>query len=223
MSKLQQTIEQLYDVFADVRKPHHIDACPCCATNSEINTLLSKKLRELTSAELGSYASNALSTVGGVDDYLYFLPRILEITATDIKWWPLPEVTARAVHSSKLQAWPVVRREALEVYLFALIETIIEKGKYDQLDSWLCAIGRMEIEIHPYLKIIQNSKEAVLAIFNENANSLPRNKLSNAFWELPSRAHEDILDWLHSVPVMMIPLEAYGYIMPERKPYYSTG
>ncbi len=74
-------------------KPSSIQGCPCCVDNKEICSLLSTPLREITGGELSSYSSSAFLTVGREADYLYFLPRIVEIGFTEAGWWPDIEVT----------------------------------------------------------------------------------------------------------------------------------
>ena len=97
MHTLSDAIEALYQAFAVMPKPKHIDGCPCCIDRKETGVLLGKALRTITPEEMASYASSAFLTVGEVADYLYFLPRIIEITATEPSWWPDPEVTGRAM------------------------------------------------------------------------------------------------------------------------------
>jgi hypothetical protein len=213
MHKIQEKIEQLYRAFAKIPRPRHIDGCPCCVDKKNVRALLDKNLRAITPQELTSYASSALLTVGEVADYLYFLPRILEITAIDSSWWPDPEVTGRAIRSTNPDSWTASQRGALNQYLEAVIGSLIESEDYCPLDGWICAIARMRFDVMPYLKQIEKSPAAVLAYFEDNAGSLPRNKLSNSFWELPCPAHDAILDWLFSPEIAKIPYEAYGYLI----------
>ena len=213
MLALCDAIEQLYRAFASAPKPRHIDGCPCCIDRKEIHVLLGKSLRAITPDEMASYASSAFLTVGDVADYLYFLPRILEISATDSSWWPDPEVTGRAIRSSSPQAWNAPQRAALNAFLESVIGTAIEAGDYFLLGGWICAIARMGFDVWPYLEQIAGCREAVLAFFESNAESLPRNKLSNTFWELPCPGHDAVVDWFFSPEIAKIPFEAYGCVL----------
>jgi hypothetical protein len=213
MQNSKDTIEQLYRAFAKVQRPRHIDGCPCCIDKKEIHVLLTKGLRAITPQELAPYASSAFLTVGEVADYLYFLPRILEITATDPSWWPYPEVTGRAIRSANPESWTNAQRSALNQYLEAAIGSAIESGDYSRLDDWMCAIARMGFDVVPYLTQIAKSPAAILAYFEQNAESLPRNKLSNAFWELPCPAHDAIINWFFSPEIAKIPFDAYGCVL----------
>jgi hypothetical protein len=213
MHNIQDTIEQLYRAFAKNPRPRHIEGCPCCIDKKEISILLAKSLRAITPQELASYASSAFLTVGAVADYLYFLPRILEITATDSSWWPYPEVTGRAIRSANPDLWTDAQRSALNQYLEAVIGSVIEFGDYHSLDGWMCAIARMGFGVRQYLRQIAKSPAAVLAYFKENVGSLPQNKLSNAFWELPCPAHDAIVNWFFSPEIMKISFDAYGCVL----------
>lgn len=217
MHSIQDSIEHLYRAFEKIPRPQQIDGCPCCIEDKEICTLLSKGLRALTPDELKSYASSAFLTVGEVDDYLYFLPRILEITATDSLWWPSPEVTGRAIRDTNPDSWTDDQRSALKQYLESVIDSVIETGEHSLLDSWMCAIGRMGLDVTPYLNQIAESPAAVLAYFEENVRSLPRNELSYSFWKLPCPAHDTIVNWFYSPEISKIPFEAYGCILTRAK------
>jgi hypothetical protein len=177
----------------------------------EIPALLRPKLREIDPKALSNYASSALLTVGDVADYLYFLPRILEITATDTTWWPSPEVTARAIRSAGVEAWPAARREALTEFLAAKFRHLLESGNLCEIDCWMCAIARMDLDVRPYLDIIAASRDAVLSYFDENVNCLRKGRLCNVFWELLCPGHDAIVRWFQSEPIRRIPREEYGF------------
>lgn len=197
---LAATIGRLYDAFA-VPKPQAIDGCPCCIDRNGVDVRLGTPLRELSPDAPASYASSAFLTVGEVADYLYFLPRILEVTATDLAWWPDPEVTGRAVHAAGVLAWPADRRAALDGFLAAVVGDAIRTAGTWRLDSWLCAIGRMGLDVGPYLDQVATAPGAVRDYHRHNADGLSRGRLSNLFWEPPDPAHDTILRWLRSPEV----------------------
>jgi hypothetical protein len=73
-------IERLYQLFSRYKCPRQLEGCPCCTTAEEAQPLVRKPLRTIAAPELEHYASKALTTWGTLDDYKYFLPRILELT-----------------------------------------------------------------------------------------------------------------------------------------------
>jgi hypothetical protein len=213
MRTLNDAIERLYWVFS-APEPVHIDGCPHCIQWKNIGVLLGKSLRAITPQELAPYATSAFLTVGDQADYLYFLPRILEITATEPSWWPDPEVTGRAIRTAKPETWIEAQRTALNDYLESVVGNAIQSGQYYLIDDWICAIARMGFDVAPYLAEVAKCPAAVLEYFEANVKSLPQNKLTNAFWELPSAAHDAIVDWFFSEEISRITSVAYGYDLP---------
>lgn len=212
VSTLEQAIDRLYPAFADVPKPRRIDGCPCCIEQKNINVLLSSPLRLLTPDDLSAYAASAFLTVGTVADYLYFLPRILEISV-GAYWWPDIAVTGRAIAATEPRSWSRSHRSALLGFLHAVIGWSVASGEHSQLDGWLCAIAHMGLDVRPILGQVAKSPATVLAYFEINATCLRQNKLCNPFWKLPCDGHDAIVRWFKSEPIRKIPLEAYGYIM----------
>ncbi|MES2505924.1 MAG: hypothetical protein V4599_04420 [Verrucomicrobiota bacterium] len=211
MPTLEDAISQLYEAFADVPKPMDIDACPCCVDSKNLCTLTSLPLRDIPADDLGPYAASAFLTVGDVPDYLYFLPRILECSARLEFWWPDPEVTGRAIANTHPAEWPAPRRAAFHQFLSSQVSHLLEQADSgSELDSWLCAIARMGLDVRPFLSQIEPSLPHVLSFYEANANQLTERKLANAFWELPNEGHDQILAWFGSEPVSDIILQAYG-------------
>src|SRR6185312_771726 len=145
---LQQAIKGVYDAFSDFPKPTTVDGCPCCIDKTGISVLLSKPLRDLSPNDLTHYASSVLLTVGAVEDFLYFLPRILEILACEPSWWPDPEVVSRAIHTSGFHSWTNSHRNSVLRYFEEVIhELLATEGSGFELDSWICALGRLHIDL----------------------------------------------------------------------------
>jgi hypothetical protein len=211
MDRLQSSIARLYVAFEAVPRPRHIDGCPCCIGEKNIDKLLESELADISPKDMSPYAASAFLTVGGVADYLYFLPRILDISATDEFWWPDPEVTARAISSSGIEQWSTKQLDALADYLESMIATAIERGEYHKIDGWMCAIARMGLSVHPYLAMIEAAPQAVLGYFDDNATCLPKGRLCNPFWDLPCEEHDVIVNWFHSQEVRQIVFDAYRF------------
>ncbi|MEN3942331.1 hypothetical protein WJU23_13615 [Prosthecobacter sp. SYSU 5D2] len=204
----------LYEAFADIPRPSEIDACPCCVDSKNLCVLTSLPLRDISADDLGPYAASAFLTVGDVPDYLYFLPRIMECSALNEFWWPVPEVTGRAIANTHPTEWPAPRRVAWHNFLSALIAHLLNQADSgSEIDSWLCAMARMELDLHPFLTQIEQSPPHVLSFYEANANHLTQLKLANQFWDLPNAGHDQILAWFGSENVGDIVFQAYGVIL----------
>lgn len=214
MSALHKAIDELYAAFSEVPKPQHIDGCECCVDENGLKRLLSFPIREIPPEVLSPYASSALLTVGSVNDYLFFIPRILHVSATDSSFWPDPEITGRAIEKTNVSGWPKSRRSALESFFTNVVRHWLHPDRHHHIDSWLCAIAYAGLDTTTYLSNIAQSKDAVLEYFNENAEDLPHRKLSNPFWELPNSGHDAIVNWFYSSEIQTIVFEASGCKLP---------
>lgn len=211
---LSRSIENLYREFSTVPRPSTIPACPCCLSPEEIAILLSAPLRAIPSDDLSSYASSAFLTVAEKDDYLYFLPRILELSIIDETFsWPSFEVTGRAIKDAGLQHWSSSMRNALTDFMFSVVEHIVRSAEHWKIDEWMCGIGRMELDVKPFLGLIEQDPNAVLGYWKDNSGKLDRGLLGNEFWEPPNAQHDEIVRWFQSPKINLIYAEAYGYRM----------
>ena len=210
MDSLADTLEALYAAFGDVPKPPKIDGCPCCLDQKEICTLLSRPLRELTGGELASYPASAFLTVGSTDDYLYFLPRILEIGCVESGWWPDLEITGRAIGETMPSTWPAHRLDALTDFLHAALQAAIEEEDGWGIEEIICSIARMGLDVTLFLQRIETSTEALLAYHERNSQELAKSKLDNAFWDKELPGVHVVVEWFKCDRVSRLIQGAYG-------------
>ena len=217
MNALEAAIDELYSAFGKIRKPRHIKSCPCCADEDAIEALLSFDVRYVPAEVLNPYARSALLTVGSPEDYVYYLPRILHLHATDEQFHPDPELTGRAISEPTMEDWPENRKQAIQNFFGHLIRRSLHPDHHLYLDSWMCMIGNARIDVKPYLSDIENARSAALYYFEENAETLPDRRLANVFWDMPNLRHDEIVDWFHSPAIRKIPFEEYGYQFPSSR------
>ncbi len=80
--KLKISIEKLYETFAKYQGLSKLEGSPLYGDLNNWNKQLrSKKLRELTDEDLSRFAGKVILTWGDENDYRFYLPRILELTA----------------------------------------------------------------------------------------------------------------------------------------------
>jgi hypothetical protein len=190
----------LYAAFCDVPRPITVVGCPCCLAEKGIDVLLSKPLRSLSPDEISHYAASAFLTVGAVEDFLYFLPRIMEILVSNTNWWPSPEVVTRAIHTAGFHSWPDSRRKALLRCFDEVINELLatERSGVD-LDSWICALGRLHIDLAPYLARIALNTARLIELYEVNSEDLTDGFLSNSFWDdAPQEQKKQVFDLFRS-------------------------
>ncbi len=168
-------------------------------------------MREISPEDLGEYASSVFLTRGALPDFLYFLPRLLEIAATDWEWWPGPEILGRALKDARFKSWSIPHTGALVLYLDAVLdEAVARENAGGWIDSWICALGKMYDDITPGLERLIQHPPLVLSFYEQNSACLAKGKLSNSFWDHSSPTYRQTLHWFHSREVQSIIKSAYG-------------
>src|SRR6266516_2556115 len=208
---LQQAIEEIYNAFRDVPRPTTVDGCPCCIDEKEISILLSKPLRGLSPDDLTHYAASAFLTVGAVEDFLYFLPKILEILASNRDWWPDPEVVTRAIHTAGFHSWSDSRKKALSRYFDAVTSDLLAtEDSGFELDSWICALGRLHIDLTPFLARIAANRPRLVELYEVNSQPLVDGRLANGFWDEAPQEQKQVVGWFQSAETKKLIEGQYG-------------
>jgi hypothetical protein len=185
-ARLGNALEAVYRAFARP-VPEVITGCPCCISTRGIDILLTTPLRELTGQQLWRYVSGAFLTVGGEDDFRYFLPRILDIAVSDPGNSNEPEIVIGKLSLAEWRAWSATEQGVLEEFLdawfeWALARDLAEVGKGwtgTEAESVLCGAARAGLPLQRWLIHLNDPIAApVLADWKER---FP-NQLS-AFWE----------------------------------------
>jgi len=191
--------EPLYASFSKHTKPKSIDACKCCVNADEITLLLGKNLREISAAEISNYASSVFLTAGSKSDFMYFFPRILELSLTDKFNWPDPEVVFNSVLNSEYDSWSEYQKDTVNFLLKDKFNELFETDEDgSDIEQWLCAISRVEPSISYYLDLIENHTDiTVLHRFVDwNSDAIPSNKLANEFWDKCPEQEKQVVVWL---------------------------
>ena len=206
--KALEAIDNLYEVFGEFPKPLNIEGCPCCVDEKDTFTLLSKPLRSLTDQELSSYASSLFLTVGDEADFRYFLPRIFEISANEVGWWPDPEIVLGKLRRAGWNSWTPKEREAILKFIDAVLDDCMKDSQSD-IDTWVCAIAHCVDDMIPYLEKIKQNTESLIRLYEENSQALIKGKLSNAFWEDARDKGVQVIEWFNSPEIIKIINEYY--------------
>ncbi len=126
--KLEILIERLYNTFAKYQAKSTLEGSPLYddlyAWNKELR---SKKLRELTDEDLSRFAGKVILTWGDENDYRYYLPRILELTAelkTPYDIWTLYS----RLEDAQWRTWDINEQTAINEFTIELWNAILYDG-----------------------------------------------------------------------------------------------
>lgn len=206
---MEQAIEELYSVFGDFPKPTVIEGCPCCINEKGVDVLLTTPLRDIKPDQLTNYAASALLTIGSAEDYKYFLPRILEINATDWGWWPDPEVIAIAIKKAGFNDWS--SRYQMPVIRYYRVGLNRDDVPPWVIDSWMCSIGRLFPDVTSFLEDLESHPTKLVEYYESNSESLIKGRLRNAFWDSESaETYQQIITWFGSEKIQAVIKQHYG-------------
>lgn len=111
--KIQNTIENLYEVFSKYPGNSKMQASPNYGNIDQWNSgLFSKPLTALDEEDLSLFTGKVLTTWGELDDFKHFLPRILELTSQLNPPYEV-QVVYHKLDYAKWQDWDLDEREAI--------------------------------------------------------------------------------------------------------------
>ena len=211
--RLVLAIEQLYRA-AERPAPRTMEGCDCCVTPTERAALLAKPLRSLGASELEGYASSAVLTVGTGDDLRYFWPRLAELSLGGELFTDSEIVFTKPARAEWRTQWSAAEREAVDRLAQAIVEWMGEEElEAADVDSWICAIGRLGGDVTRYLDPLLADSDAAMTnlrgFYEWNARRLRHGELSNAFWkDEPGAAH--LVAWFARADVVAAIDRAYA-------------
>ncbi|MCI0332711.1 MAG: hypothetical protein L0228_05770 [Planctomycetes bacterium] len=208
MLNATNAVAELYRVFAKYRVGEDFVGFDHYIEPARSKYLLSKPLKELTAAELDSYAFKAISTWGDVDHFKHFLPRLFELVLTDdLHSFLSVEVMFGKLHHGQWTDWPPDERQAVMSYLLAFwcaqLQRDVHEINDDTIDTALCAVGNACNDLRDFLAIWMQQREApairqLAQFILINADTILKKRcLWNAYWETRPSVHQ-VLGWIAS-------------------------
>ncbi|MER5419522.1 hypothetical protein [Streptosporangium roseum] len=167
-SDLGMALERLYETFSRYPLPDKIDVCDHCVAPESVQAARAVPLRALSASVLEPYAWSALSTWGDIEDFKYYLPRLLELLISEeldgflhadsltIKvgayWhgWPQDEKDA-VVAVANAWWWLTLHHYPRDVDVMKMIEIIADNLKLDlcyYLAEWESNTGNEAAALH---------------------------------------------------------------------------
>ena len=203
--ELDEAIDKLYKVFSHYPLRKHVEGCPCCAheNDKDKHALESKRLKELTVADVGRYSFKAMTTWGDKDDFRHFMPRIFELLVSELGMGWDEEVILGKLALAKWKEWPESEQSAVRDYFHAGWNWLLVQSEPNiEPDSWLCGLGRAGEDLQKYL---DNWAEMRTTTAYEHLTNfvewnqpiyVKRHSLINAFWADSPAAVAQVCGWL---------------------------
>jgi hypothetical protein len=214
-------IEDAYAVFSTYQRPVKLFASPTRDANEILSTLSAAPLRELTGEQIGPYSGWALTTVGTVEDYKHFLPRILEQAVRRPDWMGTePAIIAERLKMADWRSWPAKEQVAIRKVFHAAWMQLSAKDPASSGDAseWLCGIAVLGDDLSQLLAnwLSQPSPNAIIqaASFAPTVAKFSTESPDDlAFWTYAGReARDEVANWFYSVATRMTFLSALNSV-----------
>lgn len=201
---LQNALENVYRTFSYVSAPKQFDVSPFREADAYLD-MLHTPLRILDGKQLGPYAGRAITTVGSEQDYLYFLPRILELATIEPVWLGFePPVIAQRIKLAGWERWPDERRDAVASVFTATFHCLLERPLDESGDpeDWLCGLATLDAQTDQALRLWRESASlsAMLHLAKWISREPPepvRDILVDTFWDAVSEQRRTtVINWL---------------------------
>jgi hypothetical protein len=109
------SIVGLYEAFSRYSMSDPFDFCDHCVSAKELDEIRGTPLRDLTFDQLWTIALNIVLTIGGIADFKYFLPRLIEGSRCGASY-DIEAVFMR-FRNTGFEKWPSAERQAIQDYI----------------------------------------------------------------------------------------------------------
>ena len=204
---LQAAIRETYGAFATLPCPRQLHASPLRDAEAILRALTSAPLAALPDAAIAPYSRWAITTVGTEADFRHFLPRILELAATDPNWTGAePPLIADRIERAGWADWPIAERKPVADLFAAAFDESLERGIAGPVspDDWLCGMALLGLDLVGSLARwrADSSGDAALALavfVCGQSNGLRCGRAAEGYWEtVPRATQERVGSWLAS-------------------------
>lgn len=203
--RLKISIEKLYDTFAKYQGLSKLEGSPLYDDLETWNKhLRSKKLRDLTDEDLSLFAGKVILTWGDENDYRFYLPRILELTAelkTPYDIWTLYS----RLEDAEWKTWNVEEQTIINEFTIELWKNLLndnsEKAEWEFKD-YFHAVAYFYPEFSQVLKVWETNdsfasiKHLTTYIFEERQHLFDNNFIDSR--EKNTKHIDEFRNWLTS-------------------------
>ncbi len=197
---LRQRLDGAYDAFAPYSRPLVLHVSPLRDSEKLLKQLTAKPMRLLSVEDVQEYASAALTTVGTLEDYKYFLPRLINLAMES--GVVEPEMIALKLKGSEWWSWPKNEQRSLkEIFVHACMNAFKQHPDDHLAGKWLVSLAILTIdlgEVRTYILASNNDCCALqIAHLLLSDTLFARNPSERAYWEyVPETTVNETRSWL---------------------------
>jgi hypothetical protein len=231
--EMTAAIQGLYATFSRYPRPAKIEYCPCgCTKPSEVLSLLAVPLDELRFEDLGNYSTSAMTTQGSVEDFKYFLPRLLDGIARE-QYGFNPEMLFGKLSYAKWRSWNEKEINAVRTFLISMWRVGILSFPLEQafpaffeVETLIASIANTGEDLKPYLDIwdqanVQEADQHLVQFITQfGADFENGHTLEFGFWERLQESAEALRTWVLQPATIdhiarsryLLPLDGYEHL-----------
>ncbi len=206
---MTEAINNLYQTFDRYPRPEKIECCPCGCTKPDATAhLVVTPLRDLRFLDLADYSFRAMTTQGSVDDFRYFLPRLLEGIVEE-SYSYFDQTLFQKLSYAKWKTWPHDEQNAIKGYLKALwlcgltsFPIVDALPAFFEIETVLSSIAQTGESLVPYLEAwdrttTREADEHLIQFVTMYGQDLAGGKtFSEAFWRDASVQAQELRSWI---------------------------
>jgi len=112
---------------------------------------------------MGKYGGNAFHTIGDAEEYHYFFPRLLELVATDIGFWPDWELLLAKLNLASWDTWNAEQKDSIMSIVDSRFDSFVDEPDPELLnvtdiEGMLNGMANSGLMLEPYLKKLSASQ-----------------------------------------------------------------
>ena len=117
-----------------------------------------------------------------------------------------------ALKTAGFSDWPETHKTPVLRYFNAILDNLINSEQSSlEIDSWMCALGRLFTDVSPFLNRLYMHPKKVVEYYEVNSESLIKGRLVNSFWDdSGTDAYKQIIDWFNSREIQSMIKSHYG-------------
>lgn len=199
---LRRLLDDTYKAFARYRRPLVLHASPLRDPGKLLKQLTAKPLRLLEVEDVQEYTSAALTTVGNVEDYKHFLPRLLDLAVES--GVVEPQIIAMKLNYAEWRAWPKYEQQALEdIFLQAGVDSFKQHTDDYLAARWLESLAILTMDLAPLLaEVLASTNDCCalqVAYLLLSDTLFASDPIERAYWEyVPDTIVQETRSWLFS-------------------------